>query len=341
VAAPVDDDAATQTWGIVEESNQEADEWHYPESREAAYPAIRDIGYPDPRESGYPGYPSGGSQGVVPRGQPGDEDTGLRVPVPRSARAVARRRGTPRRKASMRTVLLSGVAVLVVAALGATVFVYLNHAPSTPSPAQSQASHDSASAPVTATPSSTLGKYGHIDSRATDPVPLTLTELFPASFSVRGGATFNKTTQGPATDCAKAVFGAQLQAAARANGCTQAMRASYLSADGKLMGTIGVLNLSTAAAARKVGTVTGSNQFIGPLSAPHGPTRNLSKGTGIVEAEAKGHYLILIWAEFANLHTPSSTSDKRQLVRFAAALVSGTANVSLTSRMVTGQPTTP
>jgi hypothetical protein len=286
---------------------------------------------------GVRGFPPG--EHGVPRGQQSQEVASLRAPGPRSARASTRKRKIPRRKVGIRTVLLSGAAVLVVAALGATAFVNLtgNHAPSAPA-ASAQPSGQSASA--TASPSSTLGTYGHIESRASDPAPLTLTELYPPSFSL-GSLTFNKTTQSETGHCTRAVFGGQLQAAVRANGCTQAVRATYLSADEKLMGTIGVLNLSTAAAAQTVGKVTGSNQFIGPLSAAHGPTRNLSKGTGIVEAEAKGHYLILIWAEFANLHTPSTSSDKRLLVRFAAALVSGTANVSLSSRMVTGKSATP
>ena len=55
----------------------------------------------------------------------------------------------------------------------------------------------------------------------------------------------------------------------------------------------------------------------------------------------KGHYLILIWAEFVNLHSPTTAAQRAQLKTFSDNLVSGTANVSLTSRMVVGKPQIP
>ena len=55
------------------------------------------------------------------------------------------------------------------------------------------------------------------------------------------------------------------------------------------------------------------------------------------EAEIKGHYLILTWTEFANLEAPPG-KKQRGSWSFSARLVAGTANVSLTSRMVTGKP---
>src|SRR6185437_11892832 len=82
------------------------------------------------------------------------------------------------------------------------------------------------------------------------------------------------------------------QAIVRKGGCTQVVRASYLSSNRKVMATIGVLNLSDVAAAEKAGKASGAAQFIRQLPGPHGPTRNLSKGTGIEVAEIKGHYLI-------------------------------------------------
>ena len=141
-----------------------------------------------------------------------------------------------------------------------------------------------------------------------------------------------------AARCTQAVIGSALRAAVRKAGCTQVLRASYLSTNGKLMATIGVLNLVDAAAAEKVGAASGATQFIRQLPAAHGPTHKLSSGTGLEEAEVKGHYLILIWAEFANQHTPSSKKQRTELANFSADLFTGTANLSLTSRMVTGKP---
>jgi hypothetical protein len=104
------------------------------------------------------------------------------------------------------------------------------------------------------------------------------------------------------------------------------------------MGTIGVLNLANSASAGKAGKATGSSQFISQLNAASGPTHSLTKGTGLEEAEVKGHYLILTWVEFTNHRAPRTAAAKALLKTFSADLISQTANVSLTSRMVTGKP---
>jgi hypothetical protein len=116
------------------------------------------------------------------------------------------------------------------------------------------------------------------------------------------------------------------------------MRASYLSSN-KLMGTIGVLNLSTFAAAKKAGKAVGTADFIAQLPAARGPTKRLTKGTGVEAAEVKGHYLVLVWAEFANLRAPKSAAQRGELEAFIRALIQKSANVSLAVRMVTGRPT--
>ena len=67
-----------------------------------------------------------------------------------------------------------------------------------------------------------------------------------------------------------------------------------------------------------------------------GPTAKLGKGTGVVEAQYKGHYLILTWAEFANQQTPSTAALTQQLENFENALVAGTANIVLSQRMING-----
>ena len=173
-----------------------------------------------------------------------------------------------------------------------------------------------------------------------DPTPLTVSQLFPAQFTI-ASAAYTRTTQQASTHCPGAVFGTKLQAAVRKYKCSQVLRASYLAKGPKLMGTIGVLNLSNSAGAKDVGKATGSSQFIAQLAARSGPTHHLAKGTGLEEAEVKGHYLILTWAEFTTLRAPSTAHQKAQLKAFSADLISRTANVSLTSRMVTGGPEVP
>jgi hypothetical protein len=210
---------------------------------------------------------------------------------------------------------------------------------------QGPAAAPKASAPArtstaSSSPTPSLGPWKHITTRAEDPRPLTLTELFPARFS-SGGTTAAMTIDQAGTNCPAAVLGAALQTAVHKAGCTQVLRGSYLATDQQIMGTIGVLNLVDATSAQRAGQATGSAQFIDQLPAAKGPTHNLTKGTGLEEAVYKGHYLILIWAEFTNLRSPATAAERAELKTFSDNLVSGTANVSLTSRMVIGQPQTP
>jgi hypothetical protein len=176
----------------------------------------------------------------------------------------------------------------------------------------------------------------HIASRATYPLPLTLAELFPARFT-DGAITYTRAVEKGRAHCAGALIGSALAAAVSHAGCTQIMRASYLSGN-KLMGTIGVLNLSTAAAANRVGKAAGPADFIAQLPAARGPTKRLTKGTGVEAAEVKGHYVVLVWAEFTNLRPPKSAAQRRELEAFVEVLIQKTANVTIASRMVTGRP---
>lgn len=231
----------------------------------------------------------------------------------------------------MASLLLAPVLVVMLVAGG---YVYLTGT-RTPARARHPAHSHNAAGP-SASPSPTLGPWKHIASRSLDPQPLSLTELFPARFTAAGGGTM--TIDRASTKCTRAVIGQALQAAVRTAQCTQVLRASYLSSDKKLMATIGVLNLLDVTAAAKAGKASGASQFIRQLPGKRGPTRRLSKGTGLEEADVLGHYLILTWAEFTNLHKPSGKHQLAELKAFSAALITGTVNVSLSSRMVTGNP---
>jgi hypothetical protein len=252
----------------------------------------------------------------------------------------SRGRKRPRRRGSRMRVLLACGLVLIVAA-GAAYFL-LTRGHKSPAPAadsqQTTGARSSPRAP-SPSPSPSLGPWGHIESRALDPVPLTLAELFPASFT-DGSITYVRTVQMAKVHCPGALAGSQLTSAVGHAGCTQAMRASYLSSGDKLMGTIGVLNLITAAAAEQAGKSAGPSEFIAQLPAASGPTKNLTKGAGFEAAEVKGHYLVLVWAEFANLHAPSTALQRSELKDFISLLMQETVNVSLATRQVTGSPPT-
>ena len=64
------------------------------------------------------------------------------------------------------------------------------------------------------------------------------------------------------------------------------------------------------------------------------------RGGGVVEAEFKGHYLILTWAEYTSGKAPSTTAQDQALEQFEADLVAGSANIALSERMVHGAPAT-
>jgi hypothetical protein len=251
----------------------------------------------------------------------------------RSTRAAARRRRRP-----ARWLIAAGLAAIVAA--GAVVFFVVGgqHRGSVTAgtAAGSKADPSAGPSPSPSASPAPPGPWRFIATRADDPVPLTLTELFPASYSA--GASYARTIRRRGTDCSPAVTGARLQTAVKRGGCSQVLRASYLSAGKKQMGTIGVLNLKTFSAAEKAGKAAGPAQFIAPLDAAKGPTRSLSKAAGLEEAEVKGHYLILVLADFTNLRAPKTKAQRNALESFMSQLIEETVNVSLTSRMVEGKP---
>ncbi len=188
-------------------------------------------------------------------------------------------------------------------------------------------------APSTPSPTPLPGPWKYIATRGLDPVPLTLAGLFPGTFSVPGG-TFTKAVSKKGTVCTAAIVGRRLQRAIRRAGCSQVLRASYLSTGKKLMGTIGVLNLANYAQAELAGKATGRTQFVAQLAGRKGPAKRLTSGTGIEEAVAKGHFLILVWGEFTSGHGPRNGRRRRALEAFLLSMINKTANVNLSNRMV-------
>jgi hypothetical protein len=251
--------------------------------------------------------------------------------------AGTRRRGaktakTKRPRRRSRTAWLTVGLVAVIAAGGFAAYKYL-YEPRVNAPVSSSLKLPTAQA---GSPefNKALGKWQHIGTRAEDPVPPTLAELYPPRFTFNG-SSYLRVAASVTKDCTQAVYGSQLQAALRSGHCTQVLRASYVS--GTMMGTIGVVNLSTASAAQTAGRATGPQEIIAPLSSQKGPASKLGTGTGVVQAEIKGHYLILMWAEFTNLKSPSTQAQRQLLEQFAANLVTGSANIDLSTRMLTGK----
>jgi hypothetical protein len=244
--------------------------------------------------------------------------------------------GRPRGK---RSLLLAVVAVIAVGVIGAAAYVFVfKHAPA------NNASADTPLPSASAVPSTQacvqqFGTYCHIETRVDDPAPLTLTELYPPAFTNETDKiSYSLVASKLDKTCSTAVIGATLISQLKAGQCTQVARASYVSGDGKIMGTIGVVNLATTVGAHHAGRVVGQSDFVTPLKSAKGVASKIGNGTGVVEAEYKGHYLILTWSEFVNGAHPSTTAQDSQLEKFANDLIAGTANISLSQRMVTGAP---
>lgn len=244
----------------------------------------------------------------------------------------------PRPRGRQHSVRLAiGAAVVMIVAVTVVLVASLGGAPAHQHGASGPTSTPGAATPPTSPPT---GKWEFIGTRATDPVPLSSPELFPASF-VSVGISYSRAATTGGKSCHAALIGATLQTAVRSAGCTQEFRATYLSKTAKVMATIGVFNLKSFASASKAAAATGHSQFVAQLPAKTGPTRHIGSGTGIEEALVKGHYLILVWAEFLKLHAPKTTAQRQQLETFMNLLITKTANVSLSYRMVDGQPTPP
>jgi len=182
------------------------------------------------------------------------------------------------------------------------------------------------------------GKWKYIGSRKTDAVPLSLIELYPAVIASAGTA-YTRTTEEKGKNCHGSLIGSALQTAVRRGGCTQELRATYLSKAAKAMATIGVFNLKTSALASKAAAKAGRSEFVAQLPAKTGQTKSIGQGTGLEEALVKGHYLVLVWAEATNLAAPPKTkSGRARFSAFMTLLVNNTVNLSLSIRMVDGRP---
>ncbi|MFP3963594.1 hypothetical protein SMC26_14830 [Actinomadura fulvescens] len=136
-----------------------------------------------------------------------------------------------------------------------------------------------------------------LKSRVTDPRPLTLNEAFgKRSFTSTTGKVA-RTAWKAQRGCAGIVNGVALGKALKKGGCSQALRATFARGDGKLIGTVGVLNLKTEAAARAAERAAAAKDaYLQPLAGT-GVTKKIGKGEALGTAEVRGHYLVMTWVQ--------------------------------------------
>ncbi|WP_433176361.1 hypothetical protein [Actinoallomurus sp. CA-150999] len=187
----------------------------------------------------------------------------------------------------------------------------------------------------TPTPTET-GKGQRLASRATDPEPLTLNEVFKNKKFKAGGRSYVLTTRRADPKCATAVHGTTFSKAIKRAGCTQVLRATF--SNGKFIGTIGVLNLKTdsvASAAQKASRP--KDAYIVPLPGA-GSTSKIGKGLSLTTADPEGHYLIMSWVQYPN-GKKIATSDYSGVTAFVQnATVGSNLRPALNYRSMVGKP---
>jgi hypothetical protein len=282
---------------------------------------------------------SAAGRGASSSGRPGSRATkpAARGPAPRGPRrAAGPGRARPRAgRHSVRVAIVAAAAIIVAVAI---VLVLTSHGGSTAGNTAGSRHHPGGKRnSASPTPSAPGGTWRYIAVRATDPVRLTTQELYPRSFT-SAGVLYRRSVAAKAAGCRTALIGTSLQNAVHRAGCTQALRASYVSRAAKAMATIGVFNLKTYTGAGTAALAAGHSQFVAQLPANSGPTRFIGQGTGIEYAGVKGHYLVLVYAEFTDLHTPTTSAQRQRLNSFISILIQNTVNVSLSYRMANGKP---
>ncbi|GAA3445854.1 hypothetical protein [Planomonospora venezuelensis] len=133
------------------------------------------------------------------------------------------------------------------------------------------------------------GHYAPIATRELDPEPLTVAEIFPAEEIASGGTTMASKGTEALADCAEAVWGGAQAAVA---GCSQALRAHYLTSDGRVWGQFLIFNLADSAAADRFVAALKDGGFVRP--AP-GTPEGLDASRSWAQARALGHYATVSW----------------------------------------------
>ncbi|XVQ87182.1 hypothetical protein ACQP2K_07125 [Microbispora siamensis] len=194
--------------------------------------------------------------------------------------------------------------------------------------------------PAPLVPEGPLGKFGYTASRATDKSPLSLRELFAKGKFVKNKRSYVRTVSRKEKKCADGVTGDKITKALKAGGCTQLLRASFADAKGTVIGTVGVANLRTSAAAKKVASAGGGGErkdYLKPLPGKDEATKHLGTGEAYAGGWTHGHYAVLLWFQFKDGHKPAKNELKR-LYQTAVDVTDSTVFPALDARSLNGGP---
>ena len=192
--------------------------------------------------------------------------------------------------------------------------------------------------PSSSLPSFPTGKYGFAASRKTDKTPLTVKELFGKAKFATKGRGYVRTVWRKEKRCEDGVNGDKIKKALRSGRCTQLIRASFRDTKNKIIGTVGVANLATSAAAKKVATAGGGKEredYLKPLPGKDEATKQLGNGDAYAGGWTYGHYAVLLWFQFKDGHKPNK-NELKQLYRAANDIADQTVFPALEHRSLTG-----
>ncbi len=203
--------------------------------------------------------------------------------------------------------VLGGAYVLAGGGSGST------SASSSPSVAASRSTGTNTDAPATSSGESKPGYYNSmkswslwssLDTASQDSRPLTLSEVFNDEsaksekdsldgtyFNLQGGGRLD-------SDCLGAVWGSSLKASMQGYGCTQVVRAAYISADRHWTGQLAIFNLRDVSSANSLLNdldPKSGKGFLVPVTGPS-PVDQFGKGLTGSESGAYGHFVVVGWA---------------------------------------------
>ncbi|MEO3787069.1 hypothetical protein ABGB12_27405 [Actinocorallia sp. B10E7] len=246
-------------------------------------------------------------------------------------------------KANRKPLIFGGVLVVAVALVAG--FVLLNGkkengenaANSSDVPAAKTTPSQNGDPAASAQPSEPAAGGGLLESRKTDPRPLTLGEVFRKKRFTEKGITYVMTIR-KKSSCKDAVSGTALRSALAKGKCTQFLRATFTTAGGKMIGTVGVANLSTASAASKAAkAATAKDAYVVALPAK-GVTSKIGQGDALGAAWTRGHYLIMTWVQLPDGKAIPAKHKKAAQTFAQSTVVGSNLGPALNIRDETGKP---
>ncbi|GAA3136160.1 hypothetical protein [Streptosporangium carneum] len=308
---------------------------HSPQAQ-GSFPGSAQHGRPPQERGSFESAPYGRAPESAAPGRAADPSEAARPPAPPEEPRRAMWSPYDEGPRSRRPLLIVAGALGVLVAAGFGLAALVKSEGSSPSGTASAPAQASAPPVV---PQSPGGKFGFAASRATDPHPLTLGEMFKRKKVSYKGQSYLMTVRRTDKKCKDAVVGDKLQKALASGKCTQLLRASFRDASGKIIGTVGVANLKTSAAAAKVvsaGAGKSRKEYLKALPGKDKVTKSLGSGEAFAGGWRHGHYVVMVWFQYKDGHLPKK-SEVKQLNQAAFGAVDATVTPALESRSLTGK----